>query len=369
MCAPRPKSPTAPMYWTTAAWFFRGQPPNSPRTRHVFGRWRAPAPKPGPAPKPNSHFGAAAGPAANVPIRNAGSRLRSTSARFRAAVGARPLSRGCGRRKRLHRYHGFLFWGLVRARGGVPPYAHGSSQSRRQRGVWSRSLLKASSSFDAARVGYGLIGRWTGLPPPLRTEGPRSKGKSRNRIEKIIRFVDKTGRSCAIDRAGIEGGRLEHFDHFASDLVAPLGDRIDQRLERCIGRVVALERGRRDPGQSPGAQCAARRVDLLIRFGQSRERVLMLTQGIGDCLVIERLEQHATVMRVVILEPDQAQDRRPGIGMVAEDFAEPAIAAHAGTDHAKPGMGDLVLEIAVVPRKAGFFDKAGRSILLRRAQR
>ena len=90
---------------------------------------------------------------ANVPNRIAGSTSRSTIARFRAAGGCRWPSAGCGRRKRRLRDHGFLSWGLVRARGGAPPYAHGSSQSRRQRGVWSRSLLKASSSFDAARVG------------------------------------------------------------------------------------------------------------------------------------------------------------------------------------------------------------------------
>ena len=82
-----------------------------------------------------------AGLPANVPNRNGGSTLRSTSARFRAAVGFRRLSGGCGRRKRP-RDHGFLFWGLARARGGAPPYAHGLSQNHRQRGVWSRLLLE-----------------------------------------------------------------------------------------------------------------------------------------------------------------------------------------------------------------------------------
>ena len=63
-------------------------------------------------------------------------------------------------------------------------------------------------------------------------------------------------------------------------------------------------------------------------------------------------------MRIVVLEPDEAQDRRPDVGMIAEDLAEPAFAEYAGTDHAEPGMGDLVLEIAMVPRKAGIFDES-----------
>ena len=41
--------PTAPMCWTTAAWFFLGQPPNSLGMRRAFAHWQGPAPKPGPA--------------------------------------------------------------------------------------------------------------------------------------------------------------------------------------------------------------------------------------------------------------------------------------------------------------------------------
>jgi hypothetical protein len=59
----------------------------------------------------------------------------------------------------------------VRARGGAPPYAHGSSQSRRQRVVWSRLLLNASSSFDA------LEWLWVGRPMALPTLAHRRVSK------------------------------------------------------------------------------------------------------------------------------------------------------------------------------------------------
>jgi hypothetical protein len=62
----------------------------------------------------------------------------------------------------------------VRARGGAPPCAHGSSQSRRQREVWSRLLLKLRRA-SMRSSGYGLVGRWPF--PPLRTDGPQSKGE------------------------------------------------------------------------------------------------------------------------------------------------------------------------------------------------
>ena len=74
-------------------------------------------------------------------------------------------------------------------------------------------------------------------------------------------------------------------------------------------------------------------------------------------------------MHVIVREPGQAQHRRPDVGVVAEELAEPALARHAGPDHAEPGLGDLVLEIAVVPGKAGLFVEAARRVLLRRARR
>ena len=74
----------------------------------------------------------------------------------------------------------------------------------------------------------------------------------------------------------------------------------------------------------------------------------------------QRLEQHATVMRVIVLEPNQAQNRRPYIGVVAEDLAETTQLEHARAHHTEPCLGNVVLEIAVVPGEARLFDEAAR---------
>ena len=50
----------------------------------------------------------------------------------------------------------------------------------------------------------------------------------------------------------------------------------------------------------------------------------MVPQRVGHGFVIESLEQHATVMLVIVLEPGERQDRRPNVGLVAEHVAEGA---------------------------------------------
>ena len=47
MCAPRSRSPTAPMCLTTDAWSIRGPPPSLPRTKSASARSPAPAPRNG----------------------------------------------------------------------------------------------------------------------------------------------------------------------------------------------------------------------------------------------------------------------------------------------------------------------------------
>jgi len=124
---------------------------------------------------------------------------------------------------------------------------------------------------------------WVGRPmswpaSPSRTDGPRSKGKSRHRSDQIVCLGDQTASFRLVNRPAVESGILEHIDHFTRDLVPPLGDRIEPRFERRIGYVVALERGGRDPGQRAGAKRAARCVDLLIGLRQRRERIAMIPQ-------------------------------------------------------------------------------------------
>ena len=96
---------------------------------------------------------------ANAPNRIAGSTSRSTIARFRAVVGCRWPSAGCGRRKRRLRDHGFLFGGWCAL---AAELLHTRTDRRKVVGSARSghvSSLKASSSFDAARVVYGLLGR------------------------------------------------------------------------------------------------------------------------------------------------------------------------------------------------------------------
>src|ERR1700745_3009526 len=119
----------------------------------------------------------------------------------------------------------------------------------------------------------GLATDELACPHPCAPEGPRTKGELPNRVEKIVCLIDETGCRCSIDWAIVKGGCLEHIDHFAGYFVAALGDHIDPRLKRRIGRIVPLERGRRDPAQGAGAERAAWCVDLLISLRQSREGV------------------------------------------------------------------------------------------------
>jgi hypothetical protein len=53
---------------------------------------------------------------------------------------------------------------------------------------------------------------------------------------------------------------------------------------------------------------------------------------------------------------------RWNIGVIAEDAVERTLRGDAGADHAEPGPGDLLLEIAVVPGEAGSLDKAARRV-------
>src|ERR1700756_864856 len=74
-------------------------------------------------------------------------------------------------------------------------------------------------------------------------------------------------------------------------------------------------------------------------------------------------------MRIVVGEADEAHDGRPDIRVIAEDPVEAAKVLDAGPGHAEPGAGDLILEIAMIPSEARFFDKAARGIARRRAKR
>jgi hypothetical protein len=92
--------------------------------------------------------------AAIVPIRSVGSTRRRASAPVRTAVVRHRPAADRDRRKRCRRARRSPS-SLAPARGAVPLNVPGSWQNRRQREVWSRSLLNASSSFDAARAVMG----------------------------------------------------------------------------------------------------------------------------------------------------------------------------------------------------------------------
>src|SRR5580704_13636422 len=77
---------------------------------------------------------------------------------------------------------------------------------------------------------------------------------------------------------------------------------------------------------------------------------------------VEGLEQDPAVMRIGICQPDEAKHRRPDIGVIGEDSGELPLCDDTRTDHAEPGLGDVFLEIAVVPGKARLLDKAARRV-------
>ena len=57
----------------------------------------------------------------------------------------------------------------------------------------------------------------------------------------------------------------------------------------------------------------------------------------------------------------------PDVGVITEDYAKFTEPLHAGANHAEPGVGDLRLEIAMVPREPRSLGKAARRVEHRRA--
>src|ERR1700730_8114003 len=81
--------------------------------------------------------------------------------------------------------------------------------------------------------------------------------------------------------------------------------------------------------------------------------MLMILYGVRQDTPIENLEHRAPIVRIVVLQMRNAQDRWTYVGMIGKQLAESPLVLHAGPDDSQPGVGDVVLKVAVIPRKAG----------------
>jgi hypothetical protein len=88
-------------------------------------------------------------------------------------------------------------------------------------------------------------------------------------------LLDLRCRRCRVDRLVLKGGVFEHRNHLLSDVVVLLVIDWICASMRGIGRVVAPQRGGRDPGQGLQPKRAKRRVDRLVCRRQLQERVLV----------------------------------------------------------------------------------------------
>src|SRR5580704_10901562 len=79
----------------------------------------------------------------------------------------------------------------------------------------------------------------------------------------------------------------------------------------------------------------------------------MILNGVRQNTPIENLEHRASIVRIVVLQMRNAQDRGTYVGVIGKQLAESPLVLHSRTDDSQPGVGDVVLEVAVIPRKAG----------------
>src|SRR5262249_21298033 len=101
------------------------------------------------------------------------------------------------------------------------------------------------------------------------------------------------------------------------------------------------------------AELTERRVDLLVGIGELAEsRLRRRPQRRWQRAVLDYLEQGPAVVAVVVGESDEGQHRRPDVGMIREDCAGLAQLTDSRANHAQPCVGDVVLNVAMVPGEA-----------------
>ena len=75
----------------------------------------------------------------------------------------------------------------------------------------------------------------------------------------------------------------------------------------------------------------------------------MLGQLLGDRVLVEALDQHATVVEIVVRQTEQRQHRRPDVGVVGPGRRIDAIDRDTWAGQADPRGRDLGLDAPVAP--------------------
>src|SRR5436305_1417135 len=156
----------------------------------------------------------------------------------------------------------------------------------------------------------------------------------------------------------VEGERddaaLERRLDLHSECVALRGQALDlpfDRVVRAVTRVVARERVCRRL-QRVHRKSAEGRVQLLVRVGQLVEAGEVHLHRRWNRVPREVTVEQPPVMAVVVLQADQGQHRRAEIGVIRPGLVGSRALVDSRSDHADPGGGDLVLDVAMVPGEA-----------------
>gem|GEM_PF-5562253 len=92
--------------------------------------------------------------------------------------------------------------------------------------------------------------------------------------------------------------------HLPRQLITTIGDRRELVFEIGIGAVtgrIALQRPRRD-NQACQAKLPHTSIDLLVHLGQLSQGVAVRTQRLRYRPVVQILEEHTAIMRIVVLQ-------------------------------------------------------------------
>ena len=123
-------------------------------------------------------------------------------------------------------------------------------------------------------------------------------------LEQGLGVVDQLSRCNLVKVFMLEGRSVEHGSHFRCygvTLRSKSGDFIlKRRILRVVSRIAACKRGGRNL-QTGKSQAPERRVDLLINMGELRQRVLVVSQPLRNCVIVDRLRKYPAVVDVSIL--------------------------------------------------------------------
>ena len=109
------------------------------------------------------------------------------------------------------------------------------------------------------------------------------------------------------------------------------------------------------PDKTRATELTFWRVELLEHLSQLDEVFAALADARRQRVILHELGHDAAFVEIVVCQAEQRHERRPYVGMVGEHAVVAAERLDAGADHGDPGLGDLLLEVAVVPGKAGSF--------------